>query len=136
MNALEQEFPLPGEEGSWVVRAYEFPDGDQAHAEWERIQGEWRGKPGEGNFSIWNTALADGSAFFVVICARREYLVEVGGVPYAMTYDEAKQFAIRRAKVGADAFVENGPGHHTQEKHYEREMRIDPATGSVVPYRP
>lgn len=131
--ASEHEFPLPDDDGSWIVRAYEFPTAETAAAEWERIQGYWRGRPGEGNFSLWRTMLADGSAHLVIICGRREHLVEVGGEPYDMPYEEATQFALRRARVGMDAFDEEGPKHVTQENRYGEDapVRIDPDTGYV-----
>jgi hypothetical protein len=124
--ASEHEFPLPDGSGKWIVRAYEFPTAATAAAEWERIQGQWRGRPGEGNFSLWRTMLADESTHLVVICARPEHLVEVGGEPFDMPYNEAAQFALRRARVGKDAFDE-GQEHVTQENRYGEDtpVRID-----------
>lgn len=131
--AIEHEFPL--DEDTWVVRAYGFPTAEEAKAGWERVHAEWKGN--EGDFSIWRTRLSDGSADCVVLCGRRETLVEVGGEPFAMPYEAAKQFALRRARVLLDG-LESGEKHVEQEMRYGEDspVRIDPDTGGVVPYRP
>jgi len=120
---------------TWVVRAYDFPTNEEAKAAWESVHSEWKGN--EGDFSIWRTRLSDDSAHLVVLCGRRETLVEVGGKPFPMPYAEAEQFARRRARVAFEG-LEAGKKHVEQEMRYGEDspVRIDPRTGDVVPYRP
>ena len=130
--ATEHEFPLPDGSGKWVVRAFEFATGELAYAEWERVQGHLRGKA-EGNFSLWRTMLPDGSAHLVVVCGRPEDMPKVGGESYNLDYDNARAFALRRARAGMDAFAEGTDvgEHFEHEAHYDQPMQIDPTSGYV-----
>ena len=83
--AIEHEFSMADQ--TWVVRAYDFPTNEEAKAAWESVHSEWKGN--EGDFSIWRTRLSDDSAHLVVLCGRRETLVEVGGKPFPMPYAES-----------------------------------------------
>jgi hypothetical protein len=135
--ASEHEFPLPDGSGVWLVRAYEFPDPDSAYAEWVRVK-EALSVEGDGNFSCWRTMLPDGSAHMVVVCGRPEVLPEVRGVSTDIDYENARAFALRRARKGMDAFDENPDAESfSHEDHYDAPVQIDPASGYVKRwYRP
>jgi hypothetical protein len=85
----------------WHVRAYAFPTGDAAHAEWLRLVDE---NP-VGDFSAWRTATPEGDVHLVVVCGWPEKLspLKVGGTPFPLDDRSAGLFALRRARVGYDA---------------------------------
>jgi hypothetical protein len=128
----EHEFSLP-DGGTWIVQAFEFPTEQKAKAVWEKIEAESKGK--KRNFSIWRTTNPERTHWLVVICGRREHLPNMkGGTPFELSREEAHQFALRRARVGADAWKENAPAFE-QEMRYSQPMVINPQTGEVEPYR-
>lgn len=135
---LSEELPLgrvfPLRNGKvWMVCAYEFPDEQSAGVVWERIEEESRGK--HDNFSVWRTTTPDRSQWFVVICGEPRHLPFVGGEPSLLNYEQARNFVIRRARTGVDAFVKNPNEHFEQRTRYgDHPVTIDPATGEVEPY--
>lgn len=131
---MRHEFPLP-DGGSWIVRAFSFETADQARAVWEEIEEGSRGK--KANFSIWRSTNPERTEHFVVVCARREHLPEVPGTPYDLDYENARMFALRRARVGADHEALGVRKHLEQEMRYGEEtpVTINPETGGVDPYR-
>ena len=129
--ASEHEFELPDGSGKWLVRAYEFLTPEDAYSEWARIKEALSGE-GDGNFSCWRTMMPDGSVHLVVTCGRPEFLPEVAGVPYDLDYENACAFAIRRARMGMDAFADNPDAEaFSHEEHYDQPHQIDPTSGYV-----
>lgn len=126
--------PLP-DGGTWIVRAFLFQSSDAARAEWERIEEGTRGKG--ANFSIWRTMNPERTEHYIVLCGRPGTIPEVrGGEPYQLHPDTAKDFALRRARTGADWFEEHPDEHHEQRIRYgeEHPVTIDPETGGVRPW--
>jgi len=131
---IENEIVLPGGV-SWLVRAFEFPDVGSARDVWEEIEEASRGQG--DNFSVWRTTNPERTIHLVVVCGRREHLPAVeGGTPFEFSAEEARMFALRRARVGLDAEQRGEQEHVEQEARYgEAGMVIDPTTGKVKPYR-
>jgi hypothetical protein len=130
----EHEFPLPNGR-SWVVRAFEYPTGEDARSVWEAIEEASRGT--KGNFSIWRSTNPARTIHLVVVCGYAEHLPSIHGNPYELGVKEAHLFALRRARVGADAEAAGIREHFEQEMRYGEDsvVTIDPETGGTKPYR-
>lgn len=133
---MDVVFPLPGDMGEWVVRAYHFDTLDEARKVWSKHEGSTRG--GDWNFSVWavsTPAMDDG---LVVFCgAVKELPVVTEGELFSLTYEEAKQFALRRARVTIDAFDENPDANYFENRErygVERPQTID-QRGGLKPWQ-
>lgn len=127
---------FPVAEGiTWHVRAYYFADKEKARREWERIE---EASLGKGNFSIWRSAVPDEEGHYIVLCGRPEHLpVVVGGTLHNLDSHNARHFAARRFRTGAEAF-EKAPEaerfDHRARYGEEDPMVID-SEGNARPYR-
>ncbi len=128
---------------TWEVLAFKMPDEETAGAEFDRIQTESLMNVSVeegGDFSVWRTTTPDRSLWAIVLCGAPDKLAPVtvnGGEPLDMDEDQARVFALRRAKLGFDAFVEGeGDQHFTQQAHFPHGARINPETGDAVPEDP
>lgn len=133
--AMEHVFPLPDGSGEWAVRAFRYATAEAAAAVWTNLEEESRSK---GNFSLWRTrSTSDPPIHLVIICGRPKDLPYIVGEPFnEFTFHEAKDFALRRARVADDAFKKDPAAERfSMEAHYEEELIIDPKTGLMKPYK-
>lgn len=104
-------------EVTWLVSAFRMPDEETAARRWREID-----DGGAENVSCWRTTSPDRTIHLIVLCGRREDVeaVEVadGGVPYDLDRVSAMHFALRRARVGTEAFADGSRERHTQRAHY------------------
>lgn len=130
---MEHRFPLPDGSGDWIVRAYRYPTLEDARAKWKELEEKYVNA--EGNHSAWATTTPDRSLSLLVVCGRKEHLPEIEGELYPLSYDEARQFALRRAKVGMDAFEKYGPDAHisSRRRYGEKPVTIT-QSGDVTPW--
>jgi hypothetical protein len=131
----EQVFDLPNGR-AWHVCAFEYPTDERARSVWEAWELASRGSG--HNFSLWRSTNPEHTIHLVIMCGYPEDLPEIEGTPYELTWDEAKMFALRRARVGLDANEAGFSGHIEQMQRYGDSggVVIDPTTGNVEPYRP
>lgn len=128
----ERMISLPGGV-TWIVRAYQYPGPDEARVVWEEIQGASRGKGRD--FSIWRTMNREETIHLIVVCGRSEHLPVIeGGLPFDLSEEEARVFALRRARVGHEADIAGAERLETESRN-PGGMVIDPRTGKVSPYR-
>ena len=109
----EHVFPLPdGRE--WVVRAYLYPTLERAREVYRYHERSTRG--GDWDFSVWTVSTPEMTDGIVVFCGHRDALPPMNdGELIRLPYENAKQFALRRAKVSIEAFSE-----HPAEKYFEQ----------------
>lgn len=127
---------------AWEVLAFQMPDEETAGAEFDRIQAEslMNLTPEEGgDFSVWRTTTPDRKFWAIVLCGAPDKLEPVtvnGGTPLELDDDQARTFALRRAKIGVDAIARGSGDHFTQQTHYPHGARIDTETGDTIPEDP
>jgi hypothetical protein len=130
---MDQHFPLPDGSGDWIVRAYRYPTIDEARAKWKELEDKYVND--EGNHSAWATTTPDYSLSLLVVCGYEKHLPEIEGELYPLSYEEARSFALRRAKFGMDAFEKYGPDAHvsSRRRYGEKPVTIT-ESGDVVPW--
>jgi hypothetical protein len=121
----------------WVVRAYHFDTLDEARRIWSKYEGSTRG--GDWDFSVWAVSTPTMEDGLVVFCGAADHLPDVTeGTPFPLSYDNGKQFAVRRARVTIDAFDERKGGEtyfETRDRYgTENPQKID-AGGGLKPWQ-
>lgn len=109
----------------WQVIARIYSTEAQAKSRWEQIERE-RGV----DLSVWRT-LTPELYHCVVVCGREEEirkLGQLGGADYQLDENSALRFALRRLKVGSDAYEAGETERFSQVARYG----TTPAGGVVI----
>lgn len=130
----EHVFPLP-DGGEWVVRAYLYDTLEQAREVYRYHESTTRG--GDWDFSVWAVTTPDMDDGLVVFCGHRDGLPPMDEEPIELSYENAKEFVLRRAKVATDAFAENPAERYFEQRvsyGIENPQKID-EKGDVKPWQ-
>lgn len=110
----------------WVVRAYHFGTLEKAREVYRHHERSTRG--GDWDFSVWAVSTPEMTDGLVVFCGQAEALPPaVEGEPYPLSYDNARQFALRRARVTIEAFES-----HPEEGYFEQRDSYGPENPQTI----
>lgn len=113
---------------AWRVEARRFGCEDAARREWRRLNGY---VATGGNFSAWSVQVPSTGEWLVVVCGPPANCPELYGVPHELDYTNALYFALRRARVGAEAEVEGELSAYQRASYGATGGRVIAADGTV-----
>jgi hypothetical protein len=110
----EHVFPLP-DGTEWVVRAYHYETLERAREVYRHHESTTRG--GDWDFSVWAVTTPEMTDGIVVFCGHRDALPPMDDeVPMALSYENAREFVLRRARVATDSFAENPAERYFEQR--------------------